>query len=374
VAAGGAFGKVAEGGPQVRAAAPEPAGQGGRSCAVQPAMVAGFGGGQQMALKHLLAGVAALGLLAPPALAQTQGTEQQQQPPAQAGEQQQLAQVDMEFATKAAEGGLKEVRLGELAQQQAASEEVRQFGQRMVEDHGAANDQLMQIAQDKGIDLPQELSAEAQQLHDELAQKQGEEFDQAYMDEMVSDHQKDVEEFQQYVEEGQDPELTSFAEQTVPVLQEHLELAQQTQEQVVAGGVAGEQPDAAMQDQQPAMQDQQQGAMQEQQPAMQDQQQAATQPQQPVSIEEVLGSSVVNADGEEVAEIEDIVVDQDQTHYAILSVGGFLGIGDKKVAIPLDQLQLGEDETYLMSGETEEQLEAMPEYEEGQYQPLQQRG
>jgi putative membrane protein len=291
-------------------------------------MVAGIGGGQQMALKHLLAGVAALGLLGPPALAQTQGTEQQQ--PAQAGEQQQLAQVDMEFATKAAEGGLKEVRLGELAQQQAASEEVRQFGQRMVEDHGAANDQLMQIAQDKGIELPQELSDEAQQLHDELQQRSGEEFDQAYMDEMVSDHQEDVEEFQQYVEEGQDPELTSFAEQTLPVLQEHLALAQQTQEQVVAGGVTGEPPDAAMQDQQ-------QGAMQEQQPAMQDQQQAATRPQQPVSIEEVLGSSVVNANGEEVAEIEDLVVDQNQIHYAILSVGGFLGIGDKKVAIPLDQ-------------------------------------
>jgi putative membrane protein len=225
----------------------------------------------------------------------------------------------------------------------------------------------MQIAQDKGIELPQELSDEARQLHDELQQRSGEEFDQAYMDEMVSDHQEDVEEFQQYVEEGQDPELTSFAEQTLPVLQEHLALAQQTQEQVVAGGVTGEQPDAAMQDQQ-------QGAMQEQQPAMQDQQQAATRPQQPVSIEEVLGSSVVNANGEEVAEIEDLVVDQNQIHYAILSVGGFLGIGDKKVAIPLDQLQLGEDETYLMSGETEEQLEQMPEYEEEQFQPLQQRG
>lgn len=319
-----------------------------------------------MALKHLLAGVAAIGLLAQPALAQTQDTAQQQQQPAQAGEQQ-LAQQDMEFATKAAEGGLKEVRLGELAQQQAASEEVRQFGQRMVEDHGQANDQLMQIAQDKGIELPQELSDEAQQLHDELQQKSGEEFDQAYMDEMVSDHQKDVEEFQQYTEEGQDQALVDFASQTLPVLQQHLELAARTQEQVVAA-VAGEQPDAAMQDQQ-------QGAMQDQQqPATQGQQQAATQPEQAMSLEEVLGSSVVNANGDEVAEIEDLVVDQNQVQYAVLSVGGFLGIGDKKVAIPMDQLQLGEDQVYLLSGETEEQLEEMPEYEEEQYQPLQQRG
>ena len=115
-----------------------------------------------------------------------------------------------------------EVRLGELAQQRAAREEVKQFGQRMVEDHGKANDQLMQIAQGKGIELPQEMSKDAQQLHDELQQKSGAEFDQAYMDEMVSDHEKDIEEFREYVEKGQDPDLTSFAEQTLPVLEQHL--------------------------------------------------------------------------------------------------------------------------------------------------------
>jgi putative membrane protein len=303
-----------------------------------------------MALKHLMAGVAAIGLLAQPALAQNQDTTGQQQL-AQAG-QQQLAEADMEFATDAAEGGLKEVQLGELAQQQAESAEVQQFGQRMVEDHGKANDQLMQIAQQKGIELPQELPEDAQQLYEELQQKSGAEFDRAYMDEMVSDHEEDVETFEEYAQTGQDPDLTSFAEQTLPVLQEHLELAQQTQKQISAAIEQGGQPDAAMQDQQ----------------------QAAVQPEQAVSIEEVLGSSVVNANGEEIAEIEDLVVDQDQTHYAILSVGGFLGIADKKVAIPLDQLQLGEDETYLMSAETEEQLEQMPAYDEGQYQPFQRQG
>ena len=305
-----------------------------------------------MALKHLMVGVAAIGLMATPALGQSQDTTGQQQPPAQAGEQQQLAQEDMEFATKAAEGGLKEVQLGEVAQQQAESPEVQQFGERMVQDHGQANEQLMQIAQEKGIELPQELPEDAQQLYEELQQKSGPDFDQAYMDEMVSDHEEDVEAFQEYTEAGQDPELTGFAEQTLPVLQEHLELARQTQEQVIAAAGAGEQPDAAMQGDQ----------------------QAATEPGQVVSIEEVLGSRVVNANGDEVAEIEDLVVDQNQTHYAILSVGGFLGIGDKKVAIPLDQMQLGEDETYLMSTETEEQLEEMPEYEEGQYQPFQREG
>ncbi|MCC2663109.1 MAG: hypothetical protein K0S35_1031, partial [Geminicoccaceae bacterium] len=197
-----------------------------------------------MAMKHLLAGVAVIGLMAGPALAQSQDTAQQQQP-AQAGEQQ-LAQQDTEFATKAAEGGLKEVRLGELAQRQAASDQVKEFGQRMVEDHGKANDQLKQIAEQKGIELPQEMSEEGQQLYDELAQKSGEEFDRAYMDEMVSDHEEDVETFQQYAESGQDPDLTGFAEQTLPVLEEHLQLAQKTQEQVTAAAGGMEQPDAAI--------------------------------------------------------------------------------------------------------------------------------
>jgi putative membrane protein len=354
-----------------------------------------------MALKHLLAGVAVVGLMAGPALAQSQDTTQQQQP-AQAGEQQQLVQQDIEFATKAAEGGLKEVRLGELAQQQAASDQVKEFGQRMVEDHGKANDQLKQIAQQKGIELPQELSEEAQQLHDELQQKSGEEFDQAYMDEMVSDHEEDVQNFQQYAESGQDPDLTGFAEETLPVLEEHRQLAQKTQEQVTASAGGMEQPDAAIATapqeatqgeqavtpEQPAatQTEEQVVTPQPEQPAattgteeqvvapQPEQQQAATQPEQVVSLEEVLGASVVNAEGDEVAEIEDVVLGEGDKYYAILSVGGFLGIGDKKVAVPLDQLQLGEDEAYLMSAETEEQLEQMPEYDEEQYQPLQRQG
>src|SRR5690606_36511643 len=230
-------------------------------------------------------------------------TEQQpaqvQQEPAQTeqpapSEQQQLAQEDIEFATEAAEGGLKELRLGELAQQQAATPEVQQFGERMVQDHGKANEQLMQIAQQKGIELPQEMPQDAQQLYDELQQKSGQEFDQAYMDEMVSDHQKDVEAFQQYVETGQDPDLTGFAEQTLPILEEHLQMAQEIQQQVVAAVGQGEGTDAATQQQETT------------------QEQAATQ-QPEVSIDQVLGSKVINANGDEVATIEDLVVDQSQT-------------------------------------------------------------
>ena len=63
------------------------------------------------------------------------------------------------------------------------------------------------------------------------------------------------------------------------------------------------------------------------------------------------------------------MIDADKIEYAVVSVGGFLGVGDKDVAIPLDQLKLGVGESYLMSGETEAQLEQMPEYQESEYQP-----
>ena len=73
------------------------------------------------------------------------------------------------------------------------------------------------------------------------------------------------------------------------------------------------------------------------------------------------------------ATIEDLVLDQNQIAYAVVSVGGLLGLGEKRVAVPLDELQLGEGETYLMSSATQDQLEQMPDYDEGQFQPYAQQ-
>ena len=235
-----------------------------------------------MAFKHLLASVAVIALMARPALAQDS-----QQPQAQ-GDQMQVAQEDMDFAKEAAQGGLMEVRLGELAQEQAKAPAVKDFGQRMVQDHGEANDKLKQIAEQKGIELPPDLSADAQGTLQEL-QQQGAEFDQAYMDEMVSDHEDDLAAFEDYIENAQDPDLRAFAEETLPTLQEHLEMAKQTQEQVAAAGEQ-EQPQPSMAADEPT-----EGQPAEGQTGM-------------VSLEEVLGSSVVNENGEEVGTIKDVVV------------------------------------------------------------------
>jgi sporulation protein YlmC with PRC-barrel domain len=83
---------------------------------------------------------------------------------------------------------------------------------------------------------------------------------------------------------------------------------------------------------------------------------------------ELLGRDVINLRGKEVGDVEDIVIGkQDKALYAVVSVGGFLGMGDKDVAIPFDQLRMGANNVILMSQQTEEQLETMPSYDDGMY-------
>jgi putative membrane protein len=136
------------------------------------------------------------------------------------------AAQDEHFVHEAAAGGMLEVELGRLAAERAASAEVKAFGQRMVTDHGKANQQLMQIALSKGIALSKELPAARQQERDKFARLSGAEFDRMYMQHMVQDHKKDVAEFEKQAEKGTDPALRSFAQQTLPTLREHLTLAQ----------------------------------------------------------------------------------------------------------------------------------------------------
>jgi putative membrane protein len=252
-------------------------------------------------------------------------------------EQMQLSEQDRTFAEEAAQGGMAEVELGQLAVQQAESQEVKDFGQRMIDDHGQANQKLEDIAQQMNIELPQELSDEAQQRQQEL-QLSGAEFDREYMNLMVEDHQKDVDSFEQQTEEGQAPELVTFAEETLPTLQEHLDQAEQIQQQVVG--------DASQ---------------------SQDQQQAAAPGPE---AETLVGNEVLNDQGDAIGEIEDVVLDAQQNAFAVVSVGGFLGIGDRNVTVPLNELQAGQDDQNLSTTMTKADLENMPEYEESMYSSM----
>jgi putative membrane protein len=136
-----------------------------------------------------------------------------------------LAAADRQFIKKAAQGGLAEVQLGQLATEKADSPDVKQFGQKMVDDHSKANDQLKQVASNKGVTIPDKLNAKDAATKARLEKLSGKAFDRAYMRDMVMDHTKDVSEFRTESKSGKDPDVKSFASQTLPTLKDHLKQA-----------------------------------------------------------------------------------------------------------------------------------------------------
>ena len=139
---------------------------------------------------------------------------------------------DAEFAVKAADGGMLEVQLGTLALTKASSPEVKQFAQMMVDDHSNANNELKALAQQKNISLPTVLGDDHQKKFDNLNEKSGADFDKEYMDLMVTDHKKDIKEFEDEGKDGKDPDLKAWADGKIATLRHHLEMAERTQESV----------------------------------------------------------------------------------------------------------------------------------------------
>jgi len=156
-----------------------------------------------------------------------------------------LKSPDHEFIMKAAKGGMAEVNLGNLAQQNGGSDAVKKFGNRMVTDHSQANDQLRQIAQQEGITLPTNVDSKDERLTKMLQSKQGADFDKAYIRDMVKDHEADVAEFRNEAANGKDPQVKAWAQKTLPTLEQHLEMAKQ-----VAGQVGADKKPGAMSSQQ----------------------------------------------------------------------------------------------------------------------------
>jgi putative membrane protein len=143
-----------------------------------------------------------------------------------------LAGSDNTFVMKAAQGGMAEVELGKLAESHAASDKVKEFGRRMVTDHSKANDELKSIASSKGVTLPGSIAAKDQATMDRLSKLNGAAFDKAYMADMVKDHRTDVAEFRKEANGGQDADVKAFAQKTLPTLEEHLKMAEDTDSQV----------------------------------------------------------------------------------------------------------------------------------------------
>ena len=151
-----------------------------------------------------------------------------------AASQQKLSKADQNFLKEAIQGDLAEVQMGQLAQQKGQADDVKQFGQMLQQDHGQHLTQAQQLAQQNGMTAPTEPPAEAKKMHDKLSKMSGAQFDKAFAKDMVSDHKKDIAKYQKEAK-GNGP-LAQFAQQTLPVLQKHLQTAQSIENKGAAVG------------------------------------------------------------------------------------------------------------------------------------------
>jgi putative membrane protein len=130
---------------------------------------------------------------------------------------------DAKFYKKAAEGGIAEVELGNLAQKKSQNSSVQEFGAMMVKDHSAANDKLKSLAASKGVTLPTSASMSQGASKAKLEMLSGTSFDKSYIKGMIKDHKEDIAEFNKEATSGQDPDAKAFAASTLPTLKEHLQ-------------------------------------------------------------------------------------------------------------------------------------------------------
>jgi putative membrane protein len=130
---------------------------------------------------------------------------------------------DASFMKSAAEGGMSEVELGQLAQEKASNPAVKDFGAMMVKDHTAANNKLKALAASEQVSLPDSPSLMQKASKTKLNMRSGESFDKSYVKGMIDDHKDDIKEFQKEISEGKDPQAKAFAAATLPTLQMHLQ-------------------------------------------------------------------------------------------------------------------------------------------------------
>lgn len=167
-----------------------------------------------MRTKHVLAALASLAFVA--------GVHAQNSAPHR----------DTKFMQKAASDGLAEVQLGQLAKERGMSDEVKSFANRMVADHGKANEELKSLAAAKGVTLPTDTDKKHKRKMEKLSKLSGPDFDRAYMKDMVKDHKEDVSAFRKEAKKSKDADVQKFAQSTLPTLEEHLAMAQKTRDVV----------------------------------------------------------------------------------------------------------------------------------------------
>ncbi|HAX80718.1 MAG TPA: DUF4142 domain-containing protein [Cyanobacteria bacterium UBA11372] len=146
--------------------------------------------------------------------------------PASSSRQSQIGAIDRQFIIDAAQGGMAEVRLAQLALERSRNEQVREFAQQMIDEHTRANQELMSLATQKGVTPPTTPGPKYEAAMRQLMQLSGESFDRAYMSEAgLNGHMESAAVYQRQAMLGQDPDLRAFAARILPRVQDHLQMA-----------------------------------------------------------------------------------------------------------------------------------------------------
>jgi putative membrane protein len=170
--------------------------------------------------------VSASALVCLPGIAQNRQETMSPSSGSMSGSMSSVSKLDRDFMTKAAQSDMTEIQTSQLALQKSQNREIRDYAQKMIQQHTNSSKELMQIAQSKGVTLPKDVGSKNQPLVSKLSKLSGQEFDRAYMQGQIQSHQKTLNEYQAYLQKGQQQELIAFANKIAPLVSQHLEMAQ----------------------------------------------------------------------------------------------------------------------------------------------------
>lgn len=245
-----------------------------------------------------------------------------------------LSAATKQFVEKVAVSDMFEIQSNKLALDKSNDDAIQQFAKKMVDDHSKTSDELKSIVQDmQGVQLPTQMDDLHKQKLQKLQSADERQFYQVYRTQQIEAHQAAVKLFDTYAKNGDASELKSWAKKTLPTLQQHLQHAQalpQNPAQVgqAPAGAKNQQAQAPSRDRT------------KQNKAMQP---LATASPSHIMASDLRGTTVYGANNENIGEIDDIVLQRDGRIAAIVvGVGGFLGIGEKNVAIPFEALEIEE--------------------------------
>jgi putative membrane protein len=270
-----------------------------------------------MLKNHIAECLVATAFFAEPAMAQTApsaGAPSAARPQSQAT----MANVTAaDFVSQAANSDMFEIQSSELALKKTKDSRIRDFAQMMVRDHTAASEKLKAAA--AGQMVPTTLDQEHSQMLQQLQQANDNDFSRSYVQMQFNGHQKAVALFENYGQGGDNAQLKQFAQQTVPKLREHLQHITEIRNNMQGPAARVSQNQTGQMDGQFLTQ---------------------VQPGQ-WRASKLDGVNVYNESNEKIGDIREMVLDNGgKVQAVVIGVGGFLGVGERDVAVPFDQVRL----------------------------------